>query len=307
MTATDPLQSAIDWQKRLAAANATAGGIEDVRAINDRFMAERAGPLGNDVHVESVDADGVAAEWLTIDGRSDGPVTVFLHGGGLMLGAASENRTWMAQLARATGGRIFSVNYRLAPEHPYPAAVEDAAAAYGWLLGSGHDPAGVAMIGESAGGGLVLATLVALRDAGATLPNAAILTSPLVDFTLGAATLDAAGETDQFVNREVLSMMMDAVLQGQDAHAASPLFRDLTGMPPMLVQVGSREALYDDSARLVDAAKAAGVTATLEPWEDMIHLWHGFGDLPQATAATARISEFITANCAAPSGAASRA
>jgi monoterpene epsilon-lactone hydrolase len=295
MTATDPLQNAIDWQKRLAAANAEAGGIDDIRAINDRFMAERAGEPEDDVRIEAVDAGGVPAEWLTVDGNGDGPVIVFLHGGGLMLGAASENRTWMTELARATGGSIFGINYRLAPEHPYPAAVEDACAAYGWLLEQGHASGTTAILGESAGGGLVLATVISLRDAGKPLPAAVVATSPLVDFTLGAATLDSAAETDQFVTREVLSMMMDAVLQGQDARAASPLFRDLGGLPPILVQVGRDEALYDDSSRLVEAAQSAGVDATLEPWDDMIHLWHGFGDLPQAAAATARIGEFVTA------------
>jgi monoterpene epsilon-lactone hydrolase len=293
MTATDPLQHAIDWQKRLAAANAGAAGIEDVRAIGERFMAERAGPLAGDVVVETVDAGGVPAEWVRVDGASGGPVTVFLHGGGLMLGAASEHRAWMARIARETRGCTLGVDYRLAPEHPYPAALDDACRAYRWLLDQGQDPADVAILGESAGGGLVLAALVELRDGGQPMPAAAILTSPLVDFTLGAATLDTSAETDQFVGREVLTMMMDAVLQGQDAHAASPLFRDLTGMPPMLVQVGRDEALYDDSDRLVKVARAAGVEATFEPWEDMIHLWHGFSDLPQAAAATARIAEFI--------------
>jgi acetyl esterase/lipase len=303
VTATDPLQNALAWQRRLAEANGGAQGIEDVRAINDRFMAERAGELPADVEAESVDADGVPAEWVSIDGADDGPVVFFVHGGGFMLGAAAENRSWTGRLARAIGGRVFAFDYRLAPENPHPAQLEDACTAYQWLLKQGVAADNVALLGESAGGGLVLATLVALRDAGVELPAAAVMTSPLVDFTLGSESLDSRADTDQFVTREVLSMMMDALLQGQDAHEASPLFRDLAGLPALLVQVGAPEAIYDDGRRLVDAAREAGVDATLEPWDDMFHLWHGFPDLPQAHAATNRIGEFVKENCGLRAGA----
>jgi monoterpene epsilon-lactone hydrolase len=296
VTDTDPLQDALSWQRRLGEANAGAAGIEDVRAINDRFMAERAGELPGDVQVEPVDAGGIPAEWVSIEGAEGGPVVFFCHGGGYMLGAASENRTWAGRLARAVGGRVLGFDYRLAPEHAYPAQQEDACTAYRWLLAQGQDPAEVAFVGESAGGGLVVSTLIALRDAGDPLPAAAVVTSPLVDFTLSSGSLDTNVDTDAFVTREVLTMMMDAFLQGQDAHEASPMFRDLSGLPPLLAQVGTGETSYDDSARLVEAAKHAGVDATLEPWEGMFHLWHGFADLPQAKQATDRIGEFILAH-----------
>lgn len=293
MTTTDPLQYALAWQRRLAQANGDAQGIDDVRAINDRFMAERAGELPSDVRVEPVDADGVPAEWVSIEGTHGGPVLVFLHGGGFMLGAAAENRAWTGRLARAIGGRVLGVDYRLAPENPWPVQVQDVCTAYRWLLAQRVAPSDVGVLGESAGGGLVIAQLVALRDDDVELPAAAVVTSPLVDFTLGAESLTTRAQSDQFVTREVLTMMMDAVLQGQDARAASPLFRDLAGLPALLVQVGTPEAIYDDSSRLVDTARKAGVDATLEPWDDMFHLWHGFAELPQAVAATDRIGEFV--------------
>jgi monoterpene epsilon-lactone hydrolase len=304
VTDSDPLEYALDWQRRLAEANQSAQGIEDVRAINDRFMVERAGQIPADVRVTQVDAGGVPAEWIGIDGVDDGPVILFLHGGGYMLGSAAENHSWAGRLARTTGGRVFAPNYRLAPENKWPTQVDDAATAYRWLLS--HDVAAedIAVLGESAGGGLVIALLVALRDAGVDLPAAAVVTSPLVDFTLASESLTTRADSDQFVTREVLGMMMDAVLQGQDAHEAAPLFRSLSGLPPLLVQVGTPEAIYDDSRRLVEAARAAGVDATLEPWDGMFHLWHGFPDLPQAAAATDRIGEFVRRRTAQTVGAA---
>jgi monoterpene epsilon-lactone hydrolase len=302
VTASDPLEYALDWQRRLGEANQAAQGIDDVRAINDRFMGERAGAIPHDVKIGQVDADGVPAEWVSVESPEAGPVILFLHGGGYMLGSAAENRSWSARLARAIGGRVFVPDYRLAPEHAWPAQVEDSAAAYRWLLGQGVAAGDIVVLGESAGGGLAIALLVALRDAGVELPAAAVVTSPLVDFTLASESLTTRADADQFVTREVLGMMMDAVLQGQDARAAAPLFRSLEGLPPLLVQVGTPEAIYDDSRRLVEAARDAGVDATLEPWEGMFHLWHGFPELPQAAAATDRIGEFVCAHAMQPSG-----
>jgi len=293
MSSSDPLRDALDWQRRLAEANATAAGLDDVRAINDRFMKERAGELASDVSVESVSADGVPAEWVTAGDQTSGPVVIFLHGGGFMLGAAAENRTWTSSLARSIGGRVFGADYRLAPENAHPAQVDDACAAYRWLLKQGTPADEIVFLGESAGGGLVLAALLALKEAGDTMPAAAVLTSPLVDFTLSSPSLDLNAATDTFVNREILQMMLDALLQGQDAASVSPLQHDLGGLPPLLIQVGSGEAIFDDSARLAEAAESFGVDVEMEVWDDMIHLWHGFPDLPQAAEATARIADFV--------------
>jgi monoterpene epsilon-lactone hydrolase len=151
----------------------------------------------------------------------------------------------------------------------------------------------VVVMGESGGGAVALATVVAARDAGEPLPSAVVLTSPLIDMTLSSESFETNAATDPFVSREAVAGMMQALLQGQDAAEASPLNADLSGLPPMLVQVGTAEAVYDDGRRLAEAAEGAGVDVTFEPWEDMIHLWHGFPSLPAAQQATDRIGQFI--------------
>jgi acetyl esterase/lipase len=297
----DTLAQAIEWEQQLSAAIATATGLEEVRATNERFMRDRAGQLPDDVRVEHVDAGGVPSEWVDT-GADEGPVVFFLHGGGLMMGAPLESREFLGRLTRETGGRALAVDYCLAPEHAYPAAADDARAAYHWLLAQGCDPRRVVVVGESAGGLLAVALLVALRDAGDPLPAAAVTLSPLVDMTLSAESLDANADSDPLVDRAGLTMMMEAVLQGKDAVAASPLNADLTGLPPLLVQVGTAEAIYDDPRRLAEKATAAGVEVTFEPWEEMIHLWHGFPKLPQAHEATTRIAEHIKKHTAGAVG-----
>lgn len=285
------LERARDWERAFGEANAAAGGIEEVRTVNGEWQAERAGELPEDLNIEPVDAGGVPAEWISIDGAERTPVVLFLHGGGYILGAAEENREWVGRLVRALGGRALAIDYRLAPEHPYPAQVEDSHVAYRWLLGQGFEPSEIAVLGESAGGGLVAATLLAIRDAGDPLPAAAVMTSPFLDFTLSGASL--SDNNDPFVGPEVLNMMLEAGLQGKDPREHSPLFADLKGLPPMLIQVGTAEAIFDDGRRFSEAASAEGVQCTFEPWEDMIHLWHGFPYLPEAQQAVERIAVYL--------------
>jgi monoterpene epsilon-lactone hydrolase len=287
------IEEAVAWEEQLGAANATAGGIPEIRAVNARFMAERAGALPDDLVVEAVDAGGVPGEWVR-RGPDPGPVVLFLHSGGCVVGSAAENREWLGRIVQGAGARALAIDFRLAPEHAWPAAPQDAVTAYRWLLAEGVDSGSIALVGESGGGAVALAALIALRDAGDPLPAAVVLTSPLVDLALTAESLERNAATDPFVSRPALEGMMQALLQGQDAAAASPLNADLSGLPPLLVQVGTAEAIYDDGRRLVDKVQAAGGTATFEPWEDMIHLWHGFPDLPPAQQATRRIGSFIS-------------
>jgi acetyl esterase/lipase len=285
------LERARDWERAFGEANAAAGGIDEVRIVNSQWQAERAGELPTDLRIEPVDAGGIPAEWIYIDGAEETPVVLFLHGGGYILGAAEENREWVGRVVRALGGRALAIDYRLAPEHAYPAQVEDSHAAYRWLLEQGHEASQVAILGESAGGGLVAATLLSIRDAGDPLPAAAVMTSPFVDFTLSGASLH--NNNDPFVGPEVLNMMLEAGLQGKDPRAHSPLFAELKGLPPLLIQVGTAEAVFDDGRRLSEQAAAAGVDVTFEPWEDMIHLWHGFPYLPEAQQAVERIAGYL--------------
>jgi monoterpene epsilon-lactone hydrolase len=289
--ASPELQRAREWETAFGQANAAAGGLEGVRKVNDEWQAERAGELPSDVLIESVDAGGIPGEWISVEGAASRPVVLFLHGGGFMLGSAKENREWVSRLTRHLGGRALAIDYRLAPEYPYPAQVEDAHTAYRWLLSEGVDPSEVAIIGESAGGCLVAATLLAIRDAGDPPPATAVMTSPLTDMTLSGESLKS--NDDPFVGPEVLTMMMDTSIQGQDRRALSPLFAELHGLPPFLIQVGTAEAIFDDGRRFAEKAAAAGVDATFEPWDDMIHLWHGFPYLPEAQQAVQRIAEYV--------------
>jgi monoterpene epsilon-lactone hydrolase len=296
--ASSELQRAIDWERAFGEANATAGGIEEIRALNDRWFGERQGELPADLEVREVDAGGVPSVWLNLNEAGDDPVVLYVHGGGFILGAAADGFEWLSRLLRITGGRVLGVNYRLAPEHPWPAQVEDVCTAYRWLLAQGVAPGRVAIVGESAGGGLAYAALLALRDAGDPLPGAGALLSPLLDFALTGGSLDANAASDPFVGRAVLEMMVQAALQGQDPAATSPLSADPAGLPPLLIQAGTAEAIMDDGRRLAEKAGAAGVEVTWEPWDDMIHLWHGFPYLPEAIDATEHVARFVAARTA---------
>jgi acetyl esterase/lipase len=188
------------------------------------------------------------------------------------------------------------VEYRLAPEHPFPAAVEDATAAYRWLLASGVRPAGIAIAGDSAGGGLTLATLVALRDAGDPLPAAAVCLSPWVDLEGIGDSMATKAAADPFVRKEMIQFMAQQYLGERSLRTplAAPLYADLHGLPPLLIQVGTAETLLDDSTRIAERARAAGVSVTLDTWDNMIHVWQLFAPmLPEGQQAIERIGAFI--------------
>ena len=225
-----------------------------------------------------------------------GRAVVYLHGGGYATGTLDSARALFSHLARATRARLLAVDYRLAPEHPFPAAVDDAVAAYRFAISAGHAPEAIALCGDSSGGGLALGTLVALRDLGEPMPAAAICMSPWTDLTLSGASLQANRDTDPMVSATTLGLMADAYLGDVDRRSptASPLFADLAGLPPLLLQVGSGELLLDDTTRFAERAEAAGVDVTLELWDDVFHVWHAFADLlPEARDAIARIGAYV--------------
>ena len=249
-----------------------------------------------DVSWDPVDAGGVPAEWVTTPQATDGRVICYLHGGGYTMGSVNTHRELVSRLSRAAGARALAVDYRLAPEDPFPAAVEDATTAYRWLLRTGVDPANVVIAGDSAGGGLTAATLVALRDAGDPLPAAGVCLSPWVDLEGIGESMTTKAEADPMVQRDELLDMAKAYLGDADPRTplAAPLYADLCGLPPLLIQVGTAETLLDDATRLAARARAAGVDVTLEPWEDMIHVWHFMASmLPEGQEAIDRIGEFI--------------
>jgi monoterpene epsilon-lactone hydrolase len=252
--------------------------------------------LLTDVHCEPVDAGGIPAEWITTPGVNTERVICYLHGGGYVLGSINTHREMASRLSRAAKARVLILDYRRAPEHPFPAAVDDSIAAYRWLLSVGVNPARLVIAGESAGGGLTIATLVALRDAGEPLPAAGICLSPWVDLECLGESMVTKAEIDPVVTRDLVLALAKAYLGNTDpcTPLASPLYADLTGLPPLLIQVGTAECLFDDARRLADRARAAGVDVTLEPWDDMIHMWHMFAAiLPEGQQAIDRIGEFI--------------
>ena len=266
--------------------------IEEQRAGFE--MLASAAPPADDIKREAVDAGGVPAEFA-IAGAAE-PTVLYLHGGGYVIGSIATHRDLVSRLVRATGGRALSVDYRLAPEHPFPAALDDATAAYRWLLSSGVDPARLVIAGDSAGGGLTIATMVALRDAGDPLPAAAVCVSPWADLECSGESITSKADVDPILRQESLLGWAKAYLgdAGPRSPLASPIHADLAGLPPLLIMMGTAELLFDDATRLAERAQAAGVDVTLEPWEEMIHAWPLFAfALPEGRQALDRIGAFV--------------
>ncbi len=253
-------------------------------------------PPQPEVEIEAVQAGTVPAEWVIAPGADAERIVLYLHGGGYVIGSPATHRGLAGRLSAAAAARVLLIDYRLAPEHPFPAAVDDATAAYRWLLASGVSPARLVIAGDSAGGGLTVATLVALRDAGEPLPAAGICLSPWVDLEGTGDSMTTKAAVDPLVQRDLLLQMARWYLAGTDPRTplAAPLHADLRGLPPLLVHVGTAEVLFDDASRLAAKARAAGVEVTLEPWEDMIHVWHLFAPLlPEGQQAIERLGAFI--------------
>ncbi len=248
-----------------------------------------------DTHSEKVDANGVAAEWVSVPGSEPSRVILYFHGGGYTIGSAETHRDLVARLCRAAAARALSVDYRLAPEHRFPAAVDDAVASYRWLLDQGVPPGAIAVAGDSAGGGLALGMLLAVRDKDLALPAAAVCMSPVTDHLKTGASMDGKAALDPMVQRKSSTEHSRRYIGDADPKSpyASPLYADLRGLPPMLILVGTSEVLLDDSTRFAERARSAGVEAEIEVWEEMIHIWPFFADLPEAAKAVERMGAFI--------------
>jgi epsilon-lactone hydrolase len=274
--------------------------LPDLRRGFDAMMSLI--PVPADVKREALAVAGREAERLTPPDVEPGRAVLYLHGGGYVIGSIQSHRELAARVGRAARAEVLLVDYRLAPEHPFPAAIEDAVAAFRWVLAQGFDRRHVAIAGDSAGGGLTVATLLALRDAGGPLPAAAVCLSPWVDMEGTAASLATNAATDPVVQKDGLLAMARLYLGAADARdpRASPIHADLSGLPPMLVQVGKAETLLDDSVRLAERARAAGVDVTLDPWDDMIHVWQAFSMLPEAHRAVDKIGAFLRERLAGP-------
>lgn len=270
--------------------------IAERRAQYDR--AERVFPTPPDVKVEAVMAPRRPAEWLTPPGARADAVLFYLHGGGYVIGSPRSHRHLAAALARAAGTRALLLDYRLAPEHPFPAALDDAVAAYEWLLAYGVAPDRVVIGGDSAGGGLTVATLLALRDRRLPWPAGGVCISPWVDLTNSAASYRSKAAVDPIVTLEGIAQLTQAYLGGADPKLplVSPLYADLRGLPPLLIHVGSDEVLLDDALGLAARAREAGVDVTVREWPAMIHVWHWFQPmLDEADQAITEIGGFVKA------------
>ncbi len=288
--------------------------IEFLRAqptIDADFPARRAGmeeatsawPLPEGTQVEAVDAAGVPCEWVSGPDLAADRTVLYVHGGAYTTGSLVTHRRHVAQLSTAAGARVLNVDYRLAPEHPHPAAVDDAVTAYGWLTTvAGIPPERVVLCGDSAGGGLAVATMLALRDAGEPLPAGAALISPWTDLTFSGASHDTRLELDPMCSRTSLAPSAKAYVGAGDPKAplVSPAHADLEGLPPLVIHVGDHETLLDDSSMLAERAAAAGVDVELWVAPEMIHVWHVFaGMVPESDVALAKLGAWIDARLSA--------
>jgi epsilon-lactone hydrolase len=281
---------------QLAGSGLLAASIPEQRAELDGMAPSSPPPEG--VSVERVTLGGRPGERLIPEGAPTDAVVLYLHGGGYCIGSLGSHRGLGGRLSLATGCPVITLDYRLAPEHPFPAALDDATGAYGDLLVTGVPPERIAIAGDSAGGGLTVAVLLALRSAGSPLPAAAACLSPWVDLTQSSDAYRRIGDRDPMVSKAGLDLMADAYLGGVDPRTelASPLFAgDLDGLPPIRIEVGEDEALIDDSVGLARRLRSAGVDVSLTVWPEMIHVFQAFpaSVIPEADQSIADIGSFL--------------
>ncbi|HET6472034.1 MAG TPA: alpha/beta hydrolase [Pseudomonadales bacterium] len=266
--------------------------IEEQRAGMEAQLGSQ--PLPDGVTVDEIRIGAMTADWVTLPNSANGRVVLYLHGGGYVMGSKRTHRELASRIARDAAARVLVLEYRLAPEHPFPAAIDDATEAYRWLRKQGIAASSLAIAGDSAGGGLTLATLLKLRDAGDALPACAVLLSPWTDLEGTGASAQPGGADDPMIPLAALRDMGKLYAQQSTASAlASPVHANFKGLPPLLIQVGTRELLLDDSMRVADKARAAGVPVRLEVEDGAFHVWQAMPGLPEAVAAVKRIGAFV--------------
>jgi monoterpene epsilon-lactone hydrolase len=278
-----PVGSAVDEQRRL---------------LGELLSAQ---PLPADVTVTRAALGGVPTAEITVDGIEPRHIVLYFHGGVYVMGDAFLAADLASQVGRRTQAKVISVDYRLAPEHPYPAAIDDALAAYEALLHDAVAPSDIAFAGESAGGGLAIATLVNARDHGLPLPAAALVMSPYADLTLAGTTIETRREVDPLLSRELLQPRVTDYTSGQDAALGliSPIFADLSGLPPLIIQAGTHEVLLDDALRLARQAATADVEVTLEITPGVPHVFQAYYPiLDEAAVALDRAGQLLSAHLA---------
>ena len=268
--------------------------IHEARAVLDKAFA--AYPPAPDVTVFEMDAGGVTCQWITAPDVPQERLIIYFHGGAYATCSSTTHQDLISRLSRASGSAALGVEYRLAPEYIFPAAVEDSLAVYDWALGHGFEPNNIVLAGDSAGGGLVISTLLAARDSAGLLPGAGICLSPWVDMECTGASMSVNASLDVFIGYNGLLARAQSYLGGADPRnpLASALYADLRGLPPLLIHVGSEESLLDDSTRLETLGADFGVDVTLKIWDNMVHVWQAFASvLPEGQESIREIGDFI--------------
>ncbi len=260
-----------------------------------RGLKSISGKLPKDISVESFSINELALEWVHHKNADEDKVILYLHGGGYVAGNPESYRQLCSSISDETGARVLVPDYRLAPEHPFPAALEDALSVYAWVLEKGISAENIFLAGDSAGGGLSLAATLALRDEGRPLPTGLILLSPWTDLTFSGKSHQTKADKAVILHPDNLPLWAEAYLAFADPRTPhiSPAFADLTNFPPMLIQVGAEEVLLDDARMVAENAKSAGVDVTLSIYEKMWHVWQMVGMLPEAKRAFEEICEFV--------------
>ncbi|MEM7115509.1 MAG: alpha/beta hydrolase [Chloroflexota bacterium] len=268
--------------------------IADSRAGMETMAAQT--PLPTDAYMETITAVSVPGLLIAAADARDERVILYLHGGLYVLGSSNTHRDFAYRLSQAAQARVLVIDYRLAPEHPFPAALEDTLTAYRWLLENGIEPQNIAFVGDSSGGGLALSALVALRDAGDPLPKTAVCLCPWVDLTLTEDSLQTNSDSDPLLSVARLQRFANLYLDEADPQTplASPLYAELTNLPSLLIHTGTADLLHSDAQRLDAKAKAANLDVTFTAWEEMIHVWHAFAAfLPEAQEALTEVGTFL--------------
>jgi monoterpene epsilon-lactone hydrolase len=275
------------------------GTLDEMRQHADDYFANR--PLLPGLKVEHAEVGGVPGDWLTMPGADAARVVLYIHGGAFVLCSPRGYRPLGSRIAKAMRARTFLVDYRLAPEHPFPAAIQDSADAYRGILAQGVAPSSIVIAGDSAGGNLVIATLLSLRDSAVPLPAAGVCISPWVDLECVGESMKSKADVDPLCTYDSMIAEAALYLNGHSARdpLASPIHADLRGLPPLLIQVGTEETLLDDSTRLARRAEESGVTVRLEVFDGMPHVWHAFASyLPEGQEAIDKIGQFVDSRTA---------
>jgi acetyl esterase/lipase len=259
--------------------------------------------LPRKIKIQPLHVGNLAAEWISVGNTLEDCAVLYVHGGAYNIGSLNTHRDLAARISKASHVKTLLIEYRLAPEHAYPAAIEDVVLAYRWLLKNGYSPHNIVIAGDSAGGGLAIATLVSLRDGGEPLPSAAICLSPWTDLARTGESMKTHIQVDPFLTPEWLEFMARHYVGNNNPRMPliSPIYADLHKLPPIFIQVGSDDILLSDSIRLAERAREAGVVTTLDVWENMWHVWHFFaGKMPEGNHAMNQAGNYIHKNLGQP-------